>query len=243
MRRRATGAAIAAIALLGVLAAACDSDTTVHTGTGGEGISVTGVGRVSVEPDVAILNLGVEVQAATVSRASSAAAEAMDDVRASLACNGVEDKDIQTRFFNIFPQFDFESRTPEIIGYTVSNQLEVKVRDIDSVSDVFDDAIAAGGDAIRVNGVRFSIDEPEQFFPEARRLAVEDARDRGEQLADLAGVSLGDALSISESSGGGSPAPFAEFEGPVQAAAPGGASIAPGEGEIVLTVFVLYAVE
>ena len=58
MRRRATGAAIAAIALLGVLAAACDSDTTVHTGTGGEGISVTGVGRVSVEPDVAILNLG-----------------------------------------------------------------------------------------------------------------------------------------------------------------------------------------
>ena len=243
MRRRATGAAIAAIALLGVLAAACDSDTTVHTGTGGEGISVTGVGRVSVEPDVAILNLGVEVQAATVSRASSAAAEAMDDVRASLARNGVEDKDIQTRFFNIFPQFDFESRTPEIIGYTVSNQLEVKVRDIDSVSDVFDDAIDAGGDAIRVNGVRFSIDEPEQFFAEARRLAVEDARDRGEQLADLAGVSLGDALSISESSDGGSAAPFAEFEGPVQAAAPGGASIAPGEGEIVLTVFVLYAVE
>ena len=204
---------------------------------------MTGVGRVTAEPDVAILNLGVEVQAATVARARSEAAEAMDDVRASLDRNGVEDTDIQTQFFNIFPQFDFESRTPEIVGYTVSNQLEVKVRDIDTVSDVFDDAITAGGDAIRVNGVRFTIDEPEQFFAEARRLAVEDARDRAEQLADLAGVNLGEALSISESSGGGSPAPFEAFDGRITAPSTGGVGIAPGEGEIVLTVFALYSVD
>lgn len=204
---------------------------------------MTGVGRVTAEPDVAILNLGVEVQAATVARARSEAAEAMDDVRASLDRNGVEDTDIQTQFFNIFPQFDFESRTPQIVGFTVSNQVEIKVRDIDSVSDVLDDAITAGGDAIRVNGISFSVDEPEQFFEEARKLAVEDARARAEQLADLAGVSLGDALSISESSGGGIPVPFAAFEGRIQAADTGGSSIAPGEGEIVLTVSMLYAVE
>ena len=241
MRRRATVTVIAAIALLGVLAAACTGETTVHTGTAGEGISVTGVGRVAVEPDVAIVSLGVEVQATTVSRARSEAAEAMQDVRDSLADNGVEDTDIQTRFFNIFPQFDFERRTPEIIGFTVSNQVEIKVRDIDSVSDVLDDAITAGGDAIRVNGIRFEVDEPEQFFEEARRLAVEDARERAEQLADLAGVSLGEAMSISESSGGGIAIPVAAFD--ARAEGFGGTSIAPGQGEIVLTVFVLYGVE
>ncbi len=242
MQRRAAAVAIAAVALLGVLAAACTSDTTVHTGAGGQGISVSGVGRVAVEPDVAILNLGIEVQATTVARARSTAAEAMQDVRDSLAANGVEDEDIQTLFFNIFPQFDYERRTPEIIGFTVSNQVEIKVRDIDTVSDVLDDAITAGGDAIRVNGIRFSVDEPEQFFDEARRLAVEDARERAEQLADLAGVNLGKAISISESTGGrGSPVPLAAFD--TREDAFGGSSIAPGEGEIVLTVFVLYEVE
>ena len=233
MQRRATAMAIAAVALLGVLASACTGETTVHTGAGGQGISVTGVGRVAVEPDVAILSLGVEVQATTVSRARSGAAEAMQDVRDSLAANGVEERDIQTLFFNIFPQFDFERRTPEIIGFTVSTQVEIKVRDIDTVSDVLDDAITAGGDAIRVNGIRFSVDEPEQFFGEARRLAGEDARERAEQLADLAGVRLGKAISISESSGGGGiPIPLAAFDARDEAF--GGASIAPGEGEIVL---------
>ena len=238
MRRRTM---IAAIALLGVLAAACDGDTTVHTGTAGEGISVSGVGRVAVEPDVAIVSLGVEVQATTVSRARSDAAEAMQDVRDSLADSGVEDIDIQTWFFNIFPQFDFDRRTPEITGFTVSNQVEIKVRHIDSVSDVLDDAIAAGGGRHprerhplrrrRARAVlRRGAPAGRRGCARARRAACR-PRGREPRRGD---VDL-------ESSGGGIPAPLQAFD--ARAEAFGGTSIAPGEGEIVLTVFVLYGVE
>ena len=244
MRRRLTTWGIAALAVVGLTAVAC-GDTVVETSlAGGEGISVSGIGRVAVEPDVGVINLGVEVSADTVARARGGATEAMQEIRDSLDDNGVEERDITTRFFNIFPQFDFDNRRgqPEIIGFTVSNQIEIKVRDIDRISEILDEAIEAGGNAIRVNGIRFEVDEPEQFFEEARRLAVEDARTRAEQLADLAGVELGKVRTISESSGSISPQFFAEDRAIAIPAAGGGAtSISPGEGEIVLTVFVVYA--
>ena len=238
MQRRMTALTVAALALLGLVAAAC-SDTVVQTSPGGEGISVAGTGRVMVEPDVGVLNLGIEVTARTVAQARGEAAEAMQEVRDSLAANGVEDSDIQTRFFNIFPQFRFEEReAPQIIGFTVNNQVEVKVRDIDRVSEILDDAIEAGGDAIRVNGISFQVDEPEQFLEEARALAMADALGRAEQLAELADVELGDAKSISESTGGGFPQPF-RLEA-VDTGFGGPTPISPGEGEVVLTVFVVY---
>ena len=234
---------IAALALVALTAAACEGDTTVNTSPSGEGISVSGTGRVTVEPDIGVINLGVEVTEDTVARARGGAAEAMEENPRVTRRNGVEERDITTRFFNIFPQFDFENRRgqPEIIGFTVNNQIEIKIRDLDRVSEILDEAIEAGGDAIRVNGIRFEVDEPEQFFEEARRLAVEDARGRAEQLADLAGVELGKARTISESSGGVSPQFFAEDRAiAIPAAAGGATSISPGEGEIVLTVFVVY---
>ena len=243
MRRRLTALGIAALALVALTAAACGSDTTVNTSPSGEGISVSGIGRVAVEPDVGVINLGVEVTEDSVGEARSGAAEALGAIRDSLDGNGVEERDITTRFFNIFPQFDFERRDgqPEIIGFTVSNQIEVKVRDIDRLSDILDEAIEAGGDAIRVNGIRFEVDEPEQFLEEARRLAVEDARAKAEQLADLAGVELGKARTISESSGGFPQPFFAEGRAvAVDQAVGGGTPISPGEGEIVLNVFVVY---
>ena len=237
--------AVALLGLLGLasLAVACQGDTTVLVGgTGQEGISVTGSGTVSVTPDVAIINLGVEVSRPTVARARAEAADAMEAIRESLADNGVEDRDIATQFFNIFPQFDFrEEGPPTITGFTVSNQVQIKVREIDDVSDVLDDAIAAGGDAVRVNGISFTVDEPEQHFAEARRLAMEDARTRAEELAELADVRLGDVRSVSESFGG--PIPFAEARFGLDQAVGGGPSpISPGETQISLTVFVVYEI-
>ena len=94
---------------------------------------------------------------------------------------------------------------------------------------------------MRVNNVSFAVDEPEQFFDEAREKAVTDARERAEQLADLAGVELGDPLSISESRGGG-PTPFPELAFADSGRGGSATPIAPGEGEITLSVSVLYAV-
>lgn len=280
-------APIAALAALALLAAACTAgDTTVTVAQPQQtGISVSGNGSVTVVPDLALLSLGVEVTRETVAEARSEAAEAMEAVRAALGRDGVEERDIATQYFNIFPQYSrpapcVETRLvpapapatlnateettapvapvapavapavastpcppqePQITGFRVNNQLTVKVRDLDRLSDVLDDAIAAGGDAVRVNNVSFSVDEPEQYLGEAREQAMKDARERAEQLASLAGVTLGQVRSVSESSPtslgrGGFGAEFA-----LAAAAP--TPLSPGETEVSLTIFVVYEVE
>ena len=236
-------AALAAIlGLVAVFIAAC-GETDVIVGQAGDGISVTGTGSVTVQPDVGVLSLGIEVRASTVARARSEAAEAMEAIRDSLEDNGIEEGDIQTQFFNIFPQQVFEEgEPPRIVGFVVNNQVEVKVRDIDTISAVLDDAIEAGGDAVRVNNISFTVDEPEQFLAEARGKAMEDAKERAEQLAELGGVELGNPRSISEAAGV-PPIAFPEraFDGAVGV---GGAPtpISPGEAEIIVNVFVVYEI-
>src|SRR5690606_35302336 len=194
-------------------------------------------------PDIARLHLGVEVTRPTVAEARSDAADAFTAVRDSLTGNGVEERDIQTQGFNIYPQYRYaENEAPQVVGFTVANIVGVKVRDLDTVSEVIDDAVEAGGDLVRVNGIAFEVDEPEQYYDEARGSAVADARARAQALADAAGVSLGNVTSVSESSGGGfPPIPFAERSS--QDGGLGGATpIEPGESEIVLMVTLVYEV-
>lgn len=208
------------------------------------GISVSGHGSVVVVPDIAVLTLGVEVTAPTVAAARSGAAAAMKAVRSSLDANGIGSDDIKTLSFNIQPRYQHRrDEQPEITGYTVSNRVSVKVRDLDSVSKVLDNATEAGGDAARINGISFAVDEPEQYESDARKLAVEDARKRAEELAALAGVRLGTVRSITES---GASIPFAERgfgDMMLKSAAAPMTPISPGETEISLSVSVVYAIE
>jgi uncharacterized protein YggE len=234
---------LASFVAAALLLAACSDGATVTVSQPQQsGISVTGNGSVTVVPDIAVLNLGVEVTAKTVAEARTQAAEAMAAVLQTLTDNAIANADITTTSFSIQPQYDFRSEdTPQVIGYTVSNRLSVKVRNIDSVSDVLDDAAEAGGDAVRINGISFTVDQPEQFQDEARRLAMEDARERAEQLASLAGVKLGKPRTISES---GFSVPFAGgAPAPVFSAARAETSISVGETEISLSVFVTYEIE
>lgn len=243
MRGLRFGAAVfVATALL--FAACADETTSVTVSQPSEsGISVTGNGSVTVVPNIAVLSLGVEVTAKTVAVARSQAAEAMAAVQLTLEENGIAVEDIKTTSFSIQPQYNFErDEPPEVTGYSVSNRVTVKVREIDDVSDVLDAAAEAGGDQVRINGISFTVDEPEQYQDEARVLAVEDARGRAQQLATLAGVSLGGVRSISES-GGSVPFDRGFGGGVVMAEAAASTPISPGETEISLSVFVTYDIE
>jgi len=227
------------------VAVGCTPETQVTVNPNeATGISVAGVGRVNVVPDIAVLSLGVEVTRPTVAEARGEAATAMDAVEASLTENGVAEADIQTMFFNIYPQYFYsENEPPRITGFTVSNQVEVKVRNIDTVSTVLDSAIDAGGDNVRVNNVSFTVDQPEQYLDQAREQAVADARARAEQLATLAGVELGSIRAISESSGNADfpPTPLMAERSVAQAG--GDSSLNPGETRITMTVSVVFNVE
>lgn len=244
-----SGGWIAAV-MLGAVAlaiAGCSSETRVSVDQEQQtGIAVSGTGRVTVVPDIALVNLGVEVTRPSVADARAAAATAMDAVRASLKRNNIDDKDVATLYFSIQPQygpFDAPSAsgTPRITGYSVVNQLSVKVRRIDDVSKVVDAAVAAGGDAARVQNVSFTVDKPEQFQSQAREQAVADARARAEQLAKLAGVKLGAARAVSETSGG-VPVDFAKLAVPATGAGDS-TSFSPGQTEISLSVNVVYDIE
>jgi uncharacterized protein len=229
---------------LGALATlGCTANTNVTLAQSEQtGITVSGTGRVTVVPDIGVLSLGVQATQPTVAAARNEAAKAMDAVRTSLKQNGVDDKDIATAGFNIQPQQDFRSGTPRITGYQVNNQVTVKVRQIDALSKTLDSAVAAGHDAVRVNGISFAVDKPERFEGEARDKAVADARTRAEQLAKAAGVKLGRARSVNESFGGRAPTPMRALAGAaVEDAVP--TPLNPGESEITLTVNIVYDVE
>jgi uncharacterized protein YggE len=169
----------------------------------------------------------------------------MTKVQAALKTKGVQDKDIRTQALNITPQYTQSpdrNVPPAIRGYLVSNILQVTVRNIDSTSEVLDAATAAGGNAIRVNGISFTVDQPEQFLSQAREEAVKNARARAEVLAKAAGVGLGAARSVTETGNG-----EAAIAPRAAQSAPGGLGAAPtpinpGEQQLTLTVSVTYDV-
>lgn len=193
--------------------AGSSTGSVAASGDAQTGISVTGSGKASAAPDLAVLSLGVEAFAGSVTEARDRAAGAMDQVVKFLLTSGTAEKDIQTRHFNISPRYTsreitrclgpdntdcFKDRERVIIGYQVTNQLSVKVRDLDAVGSLIDGVTAAGGDLIRFQGVNFSIEDTQALEVEARAAAVADLMAKANQIADLTGVVLGKPVFITE---------------------------------------------
>jgi len=211
------------------------------------GIWVTGEGKVSVIPDIAILSLGVEAQDTTVAEAQSQAAAAMAAVTAELDNFGIAQKDIKTQHFSIAPvrRWSDKEGKETLIGYRVTNIITVKVRKVDDTGALIDAVTKAGGDLIRINSISFTVDDPSAYYEEAREKAMADAEAKARQLARLAGVKLGEPTYINESGGFISPpVPYrVETMAPMPAPAAPPTPISPGETEIRLTVQVVYSIE
>ena len=168
---------------------------------GESGISVSGEGSIDLVPDLALLNVGVEAVSESVSEARDEAAQAMDAVIAAVKAQGLEDRDIQTRSFNIRPQYEYQNNRSILVGYTVNSSATVKIRDIDNVGPIIDDVAEAGGNATRIDGIRFTVEDPKPHMADLREAAFQDAMAKAEHLATLAGVELGTLTFVTESSG------------------------------------------
>ncbi len=164
-------------------------------------ITVSGSGTVSGAPDTVMLDLGVSVLARSVDEATGQAAAAATAVMTALAAAGVQSDDLQTTNYSIHPEFDYSRNVQRLVGYRVSNSVAVRVRDIVGAGAIIDAGTAAGGDAVVVNGVRFEIEDDTSLLREARSAAWHDALEKAHQLAELAGIGLGRAVSITESAG------------------------------------------
>jgi uncharacterized protein YggE len=207
-------------------------------------IQVDGLGRISIAPNKADLTLSVEVQAKNAEAARDQAAAAMTALIKAVKDENVADKDIQTRYVSLYPIYS-QDNTQKINGYQLANRVTVNIRDISKVSAIIDSAVKAGGNAVRVQGINFAIDNPEAALAQAREKAYVNARAKAEQYAKLAGVTLGRAMHISEGAGAPPmPVPYAEMSmmrGAVAASAP--TPIQVGEQEVTVTVNVIFGVD
>ncbi len=232
---------------LGLLALGCTTNNTTTILPPEQqppGIAVSGSGSAFGEPDIAVLSLGVEAQATGVAEARSQAAEAMDAMLDALKEGGVASEDIQTTRFSVQPRYDFTERRQILVGFTVTNMVTAKIRNIDDTGDLIDAAIEAGGDLARINNLRFTIDDPSALEDEARLEAMAEARSKAETLAQAAGVVLGAPRSISED-GGPVPIQFERiaFSDAAYATELVGTSIELGELEVRVNVQLVYGLE
>jgi hypothetical protein len=245
----AAGALIAvlAIAALGAFAlgpwnnAAAQEQSAAPVTTLPRTITVLGEGTVATQPDVAQIQVGVEVKGDNAQEASADAAGTMDAILAALKKAGVATKDIQTTGFNIWVEQRMgpDGATTDEVIYHVGNSVSVTVRDLDTVGDVLDAAIAVGANS--VFGVTFSVDDPDPVMAEARSLATADALARAEELAGLHGVALGEVVSISEVLDGMA-GPMMESVNASMGLGGGAGPISPGELEMTARLQVVYAI-
>lgn len=206
-------------------------------------VRVTGTGAVTGEPDIVVLSIGVSVERDSVKQARADAAEAMTGVIESLKGNGLLDEDIQTQHFSIHQQYDYIKGRREFRGYNVTNTASAKIRDLNIVGDVIDDAAEAGGDLVQINSIQFTIDDPTTLKMQARVAAMGDAQTKAQTLATEGGVTLGKPISISEPGDFYAPYPagleFAFADDAGAAATP----IQSGQLQITVTVNVIYEIE
>jgi uncharacterized protein YggE len=195
-------------------------------------VTVTGEATIAVAPDTAMMRIGVSSQDKTAREASEANARQMTAVLNAIKNAGVGDRDIQTSRLSLQPQYDpNKGGTARLTGFQASNQVTVRIRDIDKLPNVLDRAIAAG--ANEMSGIEFVVSEQSKLLDQARDDAIADARRKAELYAKAAGAKLGHVVSITEE--GSAPPPR-----PMQAMRAGAVPIAPGEQTLRAMVTVSY---
>ncbi len=231
--------------LFAIVLTGCDQFVTpVLPSPEGRSVHVTGTGLVTGEPDIATLYLGVSVEKETVEVAREEAASAMTAVINALKENDVAERDIQTENFSIYPQYDYTEEGRVLRGYRVNNTVNAKVRELDSLSDIIDDATTAGGDIVVVNSIQFMIEDPTPLQAQARALAVKNAEAKAQTLAEAGGVTLGKPITITETSyAAGPPIAYAEAAEFADDSARTSTPIQAGELTVTINVTIVYEIE
>jgi uncharacterized protein YggE len=229
-------ALFAYIKLAGPIPFTVNQITTTKTDT----FTVTGEGKVSVPPDIAVVSAGVQAQAATVKLVQDQLNKAINTVTDAVKKTGVADKDIQTTGYNINPMYDYGAGTPRITGYQASTNLTIKVRIIDNANAVIDAATAAG--ANQVGGITFDVDDKTKAQDEARTKAVADAKSKATAAAKIAGFTLGRIINYSEDFGT-TPRPIPMLaKTDLAPVAGGGTNIQTGTNDITVQVSLSYEI-
>jgi uncharacterized protein YggE len=239
MRKALIGALM--IGALSWTAPAAAQQASITQSIAGTRLDITATGEVTRVPDVAIISAGVVSRAATASAAMQDAANRMDRVLAALKRAGVESRDIQTSSVNLNPEYRYpENQSPQLTGYTASNTVTVRFRDIRNSGKILDALVSQG--ANQINGPNLTIDKPEAALDEARGKAIAEGRARAELYARSLGLHVARVVAVSESGGYAVPPPPPM---PVMARAYESAQtkIEPGEQKLQVTLTMTFELQ
>jgi uncharacterized protein YggE len=237
MRKALIGALM--LGALSWTAPAAAQQASITQSIAGTRLDITATGEVTRVPDVAIISAGVVSRAATASAAMQDAANRMDRVLAALKRAGIESRDIQTSSVNLNPEYRYpENQSPQLTGYTASNTVTVRFRDIRNSGKILDALVSQG--ANQINGPNLTIDKPEAALDEARGKAIAEGRARAELYARSLGLHVARVVAVSESGGYAVPPPAPPM--PVMARAYDSAQtkIEPGEQKLQVTLTMTF---
>lgn len=202
MKNAVLAALMLAVAVLPSTAMAQQITQTIA----GTRLDISATGEVTRVPDVAIVSAGVVSRSASASGALQDTANRMSQVLAALKRAGVADRDIQTSNVSLNPEYRYpENQSPQLVGYTASNNVTVRFRDIRSSGKILDALVTVG--ANQINGPTLTVDKPESALDEARAKAVAIGRARAELYAHSLGLRVVRIVSVNESGGYAVPPP------------------------------------
>jgi uncharacterized protein YggE len=207
-------------------------------------ITVDGEGKITTKPDVGIVELSVVSKGLTVKIATEDGNKKMTAVIEAVKNLGIESKDITSSQYSLYPQYNYENyNAPKITGYSLSQSITVKIRDLEKVDDVLEAGVAAGSN--QIGQLTFDVDDMTKIKKEAREKAFDAAKEKAEEMADAAGVKLGRVVTFSEGYDYMPPI-YANYkmEYAMDSAIPEAApSIEPGSKELNISVSVTYEIE
>lgn len=211
-------------------------------------IRVIGEGTARIAPDLAIVTLGVVRQAPTAREALDAHKKVTGELGEAMRAFGIKPQDLQTANFSIQPQYVYpapkatgEQDPPRIVGYQVSSQLVVRLRDVASIGSVLDQAVTLGVNSD--GGIQFTNDNPDEAVAKARAEAMKDAIARATTLAQAAGVGLGPIVEIVENSNRPQPMPITQGKMMLDSAAASPVPVEAGENAYSVTVQAVFEIK
>lgn len=202
--------------------------------------SVQGIGKATEVPDTALISLGVTKTAQSVLDAQQQTNQTVNKIVTDLKNLGIEEKNIKTTNYSVSPNYDYQSGRQNITGYTITQNLEVKIKPIDKANKAIDIATTDG--ANMVGGISFVLDDEMQkkLQNTARIEAIKNAKEKAESLSRLSGLRLGRIVDVQEGTNF-EPRPILN----AQPMTPGGGTqestkLSPGENTVTSTVTLFY---
>ena len=222
--------------------AAVAQQSTINQTIAGTRLDINATGEVVRVPDLATISAGVVSRSPTASGAMRDAANRMARVRDALKRAGIADRDIQTSNISLSPNYTYaKDQPPRISGYSASNQVTVRFRDLANTGSILDALVAEG--ANQISGPNLSIDKPEGALDEARAKAVAIARARAELYARSLGMRVVRVVSVSESGGYAPPPPMPPMVMMAERSQAADTRIDPGEQKLQVSVSMTFELQ